>query len=100
MRRWELEEVEEQTAFRREFRQWLAEALGRDWMDAVDSGDVERFEKVKTTSGWNFLTWMGTMGRTPYAAPLWPKEYGGLSGEAWIVSRCAYPGCQQGWTGR
>ncbi len=59
----------------------------------------EGFEKAKRSSGWNFLTWMGTIGRTPYAAPLWPKEYGGLSGEAWIVSRCAYPGCQQGRAG-
>ena len=41
-------------------------------------------EKLKAGHGFNPFTWQGTIGRSPYAAPLWPKEYGGLSGEAWM----------------
>ena len=35
--------------------------------------------------GWNFLSWMRTIGESGYGAPLWPKEYGGLSGEPWML---------------
>ncbi len=79
-----IEDTEEQAAFRKQFREWLIEELGSEWIDAVDRGDEDAFEKAKNDANWNFLTWMGTIGRSPYAAPLWPKEYGGLSGEPWM----------------
>jgi alkylation response protein AidB-like acyl-CoA dehydrogenase len=82
--RWEIEDNEEQAAFRAEFREWLREVLPAGWMDAVDAGDDDAFENVRSSSGFNPLTWTGTIGRSRYAAPLWPKEYGGLSGEPWM----------------
>ncbi len=82
--RWEIEDNAEQAAFRREFREWLAENLPEGWTKALDEGDVDSFEKIRAASGFNPFTWTGTIGRSPYAAPLWPKEYGGLSGESWM----------------
>ncbi|MDA8183060.1 MAG: acyl-CoA dehydrogenase family protein [Actinomycetota bacterium] len=82
--RWEIEDTAEQAAFRQEFREWLAANLPKGWMDAVDSGDADSFEKVRASSGFNPFAWTGTIGRSRYAAPLWPKEYGGLSGEPWM----------------
>ncbi len=82
--RWELEESPEQVAFRRDFGNWLEKTLPQGWMQAVDNSDKNAFEKIKAESGWNFIAWMGTIGRSLYAAPLWPKEYGGMSGEPWM----------------
>jgi alkylation response protein AidB-like acyl-CoA dehydrogenase len=82
--RWTIEDTPEQLAFRREFRGWLHDNLAPGWMEAADAGDDEVLEKVKAKSGFNPFTWQGTIGRSPYAAPLWPKEYGGLSGEVWM----------------
>jgi alkylation response protein AidB-like acyl-CoA dehydrogenase len=82
--RWEIEDTPAQQEFRAEFRSWLAEALPDGWVDAVEAGDDAALEKVKEQSGFNPFAWQGTIGRSPYAAPLWPKEYGGLSGEVWM----------------
>jgi len=82
--RWEIEDTEQQQAFRAEFRDWLADALPKGWVDAVESGDDATLEKIKADSGFNPFAWQGTIGTSPYAAPLWPKEYGGLSGEVWM----------------
>jgi alkylation response protein AidB-like acyl-CoA dehydrogenase len=82
--RWEIEDTAEQQAFRAEFRQWLVEALPEGWAAAVEAGDDTAVERIKAASGFNPFTWQGTIGRSPYAAPLWPKEYGGLSGEVWM----------------
>jgi alkylation response protein AidB-like acyl-CoA dehydrogenase len=82
--RWEIEDTPAQQAFRAEFRTWLAEALPAGWVPAVEAGDDVALEKVKADSGFNPFAWQGTIGRSPYAAPLWPKEYGGLSGEPWM----------------
>ena len=45
---------------------------------------TRELEKLKNAAGFNPFTWQGIIGRSPYAAPLWPKEYGGLSGEVWM----------------
>ncbi|MHB8438613.1 MAG: acyl-CoA dehydrogenase family protein [Acidimicrobiales bacterium] len=82
--RFEIEDTPEQLAFREEFRGWLAEVLPAGWVDSVDAGDDNRLEGIKKASSFNPFTWQGTIGRSPYAAPLWPKEYGGLSGEVWM----------------
>ncbi|HUY64725.1 MAG TPA: acyl-CoA dehydrogenase family protein [Acidimicrobiales bacterium] len=82
--RWEIEDTPERLAFRREFQAWLAEVLPPGWVDAVDKGDDAELEGVKADAGFNPFVWQGTIGRSAYAAPLWPKEYGGLSGEVWM----------------
>jgi alkylation response protein AidB-like acyl-CoA dehydrogenase len=82
--RWEIEDTPAQQQFRAEFRAWLAGSLPPGWVDAVEAGDDAALEKVKDASGFNPFSWQGTIGRSPYAAPLWPKEYGGLSGEVWM----------------
>ena len=80
--KWTVEDTVERAEFRAEFREWLAGALPDGWVDAIDSGDEEAFSAAR--EGWNFLSWMGTIGGAGYAAPLWPEEYGGLSGEQWM----------------
>ena len=82
--RWETEDTPEQLAFRAEFRGWLRDTLPDGWADAVEAGDDAGIERAKSASGFNPLWWMATIGKSPYAAPLWPKEYGGLSGESWM----------------
>ena len=79
--RWKVEDTPERAAYRAEFVEWLGEVLPTGWRGALDEEDDEAF--VKARQNWNFVEWMGTIGRSPYAAPLWPKEYGGMSGEAW-----------------
>jgi alkylation response protein AidB-like acyl-CoA dehydrogenase len=81
--RWEIEETSEQTEFRDGFRAWLHTAVPDGWMDAIESGDDDQFERVKSESGWDFLTWMGTIGHSGYAAPLWPKDHGGMGAGTW-----------------
>ncbi len=80
--RWRVEDTPERAAFRAEFVEWLSDVLPSGWMEALDEEDDEAF--VKARQNWNFVEWLGTIGRSRYAAPLWPKEYGGLSGEAWM----------------
>jgi alkylation response protein AidB-like acyl-CoA dehydrogenase len=80
--RWKVEDTPERAAFRAEFRTWLAEVLPAGWIEALESQDDAAFATAR--SGFDFLAWMGTIGRTGYAAPLWPRQYGGLSGEAWM----------------
>jgi len=82
--RWEIEDSPEQQAFRQEFRTWLHDSLPGGWMEAADAGDDAKLEAIKADSHFNPFAWQGTIGRSPYAAPLWPKEYGGLSGEVWM----------------
>jgi len=77
-----VDDTAERAAFREEFRTWLKGALPDGWMDAVDAGDTEAFEKAKAS--WNFMSWAGVIGRSGYGAPLWPREYGGLSGVPWM----------------
>jgi len=63
---------------RTEVRSWLRSVLPPGWMEAVDSGDDEGFERVKGASGWDYMGWARTIGRSPYVAPLWPREHGGM----------------------
>ncbi len=82
--RWKIEDNPEQAAFRAEVVAWLWEALPDGWAKAVETGDDEAFDHTKTSSKWDFMSWMATIGKSGYAAPLWPKEYGGLSGQPWM----------------
>ncbi len=82
--RWQIEDTPTQRAFREEFVEWLRDELPSGWADAVDRGDDAALEKLRKEHGFNPFVWQGKIGRSPYAAPLWPKEYGGLSGEVWM----------------
>lgn len=79
---WTIEDTPERAAFRDEVRGWLREALPAGWGDAIESGDDEKLAKAR--EGWDFLGWSRVIGMSGYGAPLWPKEYGGLSGEPWM----------------
>jgi alkylation response protein AidB-like acyl-CoA dehydrogenase len=83
------DESADRVAFRADVRGWLREALGDAWINAIDAGDDDAYAAARSQAerdGWNPFSWMRTIGASGYAAPLWPKEYGGLSGEAWMVS--------------
>ena len=85
--RWTMEDSPQQAAFRAEFRSWLREVLQAGWTEAIDAGDEQAFQEGRARAegqGWNFMSWMRTIGESGYGAPLWPKEYGGLSGEGWM----------------
>ncbi|MGH9170070.1 MAG: acyl-CoA dehydrogenase family protein [Acidimicrobiales bacterium] len=80
--RWKIEDTPERAEFRAGFKAWLVSVLPEGWVEALAAGDDGAFAKAR--EGFNWLAWMGVIGRTPYAAPLWPTEHGGLSGEAWM----------------
>ncbi len=80
--RWRVEDTPERAAFRGEFKAWLESVLPPGWVEALDAEDDEAFAAAR--DGFNPFAWTGVIGRTAYAAPLWPKEYGGLSGEPWM----------------
>ena len=82
--RWKIEDTPERAAFREELRGWLRDNLPKGWMEAVASGDDDAFDAAKSKGGWNPFTWNTLVGGSGYGAPLWPKEYGGLSGETWM----------------
>jgi alkylation response protein AidB-like acyl-CoA dehydrogenase len=82
--RWQIEDTRQQRAFREEFRSWLRETLPSGWADAVEKGDDAEIDRLRKEHGFNPFAWQATIGRSPYAAPLWPKEYGGMSGEVWM----------------
>lgn len=79
---WKTEDTPERAAFRDEFKAWLKGAIPDGWMEAIDSGDDESYAKAR--GSFNPMGWMKTMGESGYGAPLWPKEFGGLSGEPWM----------------
>ena len=68
-------------AFREEVRGWLREKLPSGWAEAIETGNDEKLDKAR--EGWDFMGWSRIIGMSGYGAPLWPKEYGGLSGEPW-----------------
>ena len=80
--RWQIEDTPERAAFRDQFRGWLREQLPKGWMDAVDASDDDGYAKAR--EGWDVMRWTRIIGESGYAAPLWPEEYGGLSGEQWM----------------
>ena len=85
--RWRVEDSPERATFRGEFRRWLSQVLESGWLETIESGDEDGYAKVRSAgerNGWNVLSWMRTIGESGYGAPLWPKEYGGLSGEPWM----------------
>ncbi len=79
---WTIEDTPERKEFRGEVRAWLKENLPKGWVEAIDSGDDDAYEKARAK--WDILSWQRTIGMSGYGAPLWPKEYGGLSGEPWM----------------
>jgi alkylation response protein AidB-like acyl-CoA dehydrogenase len=86
--RWRLEDSPEQAAFREEFRDWLREVLHEGWMEALDAGDEAAFAQVHAAAqeaGHHFVSWMRTIGLSGFAAPHWPREYGGLGRELWAL---------------
>jgi alkylation response protein AidB-like acyl-CoA dehydrogenase len=80
--RWRVEDTPERAEFRAEFKQWLVDVLPDGWVKALEAEDDAAFADAR--KDFNFLSWMGTIGRSGYAAPLWPKEYGGMSGQSWM----------------
>src|SRR3954471_8697805 len=85
--RWTIEDSPERAAFRAQYRRWLADVLGPGGMEVIEGGDEEGYAKVRAAAernGWNVLSWMRTIGESGYGAPLWPQDYGGFSGEAWM----------------
>jgi alkylation response protein AidB-like acyl-CoA dehydrogenase len=86
--RWTMEDSPQRAAFREELRGWLRQVLQPGWTEAIEAGDDDAFRAVRARAegqGWNFMSWMRTIGESGYGAPLWPKEYGGLSGETWML---------------
>lgn len=84
----ELEDTEAQALFRRGFKDWLGEVLQPGWIEAVESEDEAAFTEVFEAAqrqGWNPFAWTRVIGESGYGAPLWPREYGGLSGETWML---------------
>ncbi len=77
-----LEDTPEHLAFRKEFITWLQAVLPQGWIEGIRDGDEELFKEARAK--WDVLTWMKTIGDSGYAAPLWPIEYGGLSGHTWM----------------
>ncbi len=80
--RWTIEDTPERAAFREQVRGWLRENLPAGWADAIESGDADKLDQARKS--WDFFGWSRTIGMSGYGAPLWPKEYGGLSGEPWM----------------
>ncbi len=65
-----------QGAFRAQVRGFLHQHLPDGWIEALDGGDDAAFEEAR--SRWNMGAWMRLLGESGYAAPLLPREYGGL----------------------
>ena len=80
--RWSIEDTPERAEFRQQFLAWVKEHAPKGWIESVESGDEEKFQSVY--SQFNVMEWNSIIGSSGYAAPLWPKEYGGLSGEVWM----------------
>ena len=79
--RWTIEDTPERAAFREEVRAWLRDNLPAGWADAIENNDPDALDEARKT--WDFMAWSKTIGVSGYGAPLWPKEFGGLSGEPW-----------------
>ena len=67
--RWEIEDTPEQAEFRAEFRTWLREELAPGWMQAIDAGDDDGFERIRADSAFNPFGWTGKIGSSRFAAP-------------------------------
>jgi len=80
--RWTIEDTPERAAFREQVRGWLRENLPDGWADAIENNDPDKLDEAR--KHWDFLGWSKTIGMSGYGAPLWPKEFGGLSGEPWM----------------
>ena len=57
---------------------WLHDNLPSGWIEAVDTGDDERFAMLRKQV--DYSEWCVRLGEAGYATPTWPAEYGaGLS---------------------
>jgi alkylation response protein AidB-like acyl-CoA dehydrogenase len=57
---------------------WLHDNLPSGWIEAVDTGDDERFATLRKQV--DYSEWCVRLGEAGYATPTWPAEYGaGLS---------------------
>jgi alkylation response protein AidB-like acyl-CoA dehydrogenase len=79
--RFKIEDTPERAEFRSEMRGWLGTVLPPGWMEALEAGDDEAFAAAR--KGFDPFGWMRTIGAAGYAAPLWPREHGGLSQPPW-----------------
>jgi alkylation response protein AidB-like acyl-CoA dehydrogenase len=79
--RFKIEDTPERAEFRSEMRSWLGTVLPAGWTEALEAGDDEAFAEAR--KGFDPFGWMRTIGASGYAAPLWPKEHGGLSMPPW-----------------
>lgn len=72
----------EQEAFRRELGSWLDENIPQEWRDGGRGprDPIARFELLKR--------WQRTLAEARWAAPHWPREYGGR--DAGIVEQVIY----------
>ncbi|HYI46509.1 MAG TPA: acyl-CoA dehydrogenase family protein [Actinomycetota bacterium] len=80
--RWRIEDTPEQAEFRQQFLSWVKANVPDGWIEALEKGDETAFEAA--WSHFDVMDWNRTIGAAGYAAPLWPKEYGGLSGKVWM----------------
>ncbi len=81
--KWQLDDTPAMAVFRNDFRSWLRTQLKPGWTESIESGDDKSFAEI--SAGFDFMGWMRVIGGSGYGAPLWPREYGGLSGESWMV---------------
>ncbi len=84
-----IDDTVEQGEFRAGLRDWLRSVLHPGWALAIEAGDDDAYAAARVEAeagGWNPFAWMATIGASGYAAPLWPVEYGGLSGQPWMTS--------------
>lgn len=69
-------------------RAWLAANLPAGWMEALDAGDVDTWQRLRASL--DYADWCRRFGESGYATPTWPAAYGaGLSltpGEATHVN--------------
>ena len=64
----------ESSAVRAELRTWLAAELPAGWLDAIDTGDLDTVARLR--SELDYADWCRRLGRSGYATPTWPAEYG------------------------
>jgi alkylation response protein AidB-like acyl-CoA dehydrogenase len=53
---------------------WLEDNLPAGWMDAIDSGDRDRWSQLRGELDYD--EWCKRLGEAGYATPTWPAEYG------------------------
>lgn len=65
---------------RQDFLDWLGQHLPDGWMESIDSGDEERFDRIRQAL--DERAFLATVGTAGWAQPAWPRPYGGLGLDA------------------